>query len=381
MVRSMGRIRPKRGNPRLRALHRPREAHRDPRAGHPAAPAAASPPSSLQQAAGSMRRAVQALAQRAGALAALEAGAPSTSGCAAQVGRALATSAAARAPVHPQEEVYNRCVQLAIGSRWMAARRRGRRQRPAAGGRRRHCLAHPVLACPALPPAVMPAAIACDPDLGAGSGSSSTWGCGCPPRRPTPGWPPTRWWWATSTCTTGWAAGAALLLARPRPDHAEGWKKALRCQCCCCRCRLQSVARSPGATAPVAAHPPCLLPYADHCVVRRRAAGRPQHRDCGRLLVHRRPLRGHRRAVRGRQRRSWLQLCTSVGMPLLLVLVLALVPLQPPLLLPPRHAALPPAPSRAAGPPPPTMHPHPPAHPAAARCPPACRRPRPSGAA
>lgn len=60
-------------------------------------------PSGVSARVGSMRRAIQALSQRVGAVAALEAGQPSTSAAAVQFGRALSTAAVARA-VHPEEE-------------------------------------------------------------------------------------------------------------------------------------------------------------------------------------------------------------------------------------------------------------------------------------
>lgn len=58
-----------------------------------------------------MRRAAALLASRLPAGAALEAGQPSTSASVAVVaqwGRAFTSTAAARVPVHPEEELYNR---------------------------------------------------------------------------------------------------------------------------------------------------------------------------------------------------------------------------------------------------------------------------------
>lgn len=83
----------------------------------------------------------------------------------------------------------------------------GRRRRATAGGRRQarrrprsalstHCGARLAAAFTRYLPTL------CNrPSPPAGSGSSSTWVCGCPRRRPTRGSRQTRWWWAMWTCT------------------------------------------------------------------------------------------------------------------------------------------------------------------------------------
>lgn len=142
-----------------------------------------------------MRRAAALLAQRLPA--AVEAAQPSTSAAAVQWSRAFSSTAAPQAPVHIEEEVYNRRAALL---RSLVGAHRGHRTRDGArqghllsGQRRRRSRCSPLHAAHRF------ASLA-------GNGSSSSWATGCPPRPLIRGWRPMRWWSAMWTCLSRWGS-------------------------------------------------------------------------------------------------------------------------------------------------------------------------------
>lgn len=132
-----------------------------------------------------MRRAAALLAQRLQpAATALEIYHPSTSAALPVAwARAVTSTAAAHAPVHPEEELYNRLV-------------RGRKRRGAMVAARARC-------SPLPPPPARAEVRLVHPTTLAGSDSSSSWATGCQPQHQTPGWHPTRLSWGMWTCTSG----------------------------------------------------------------------------------------------------------------------------------------------------------------------------------
>lgn len=98
--------------------------------------------------------------------------------------RPFSGASTACAPTHIEDEPYNRRVPAMTVVAGLSGREAGlgAGEKRAGGGRRRS-------RSPRSPTAL------------AGSGRSSSWATACPRWRPTPGWLPMPWWWATLTST------------------------------------------------------------------------------------------------------------------------------------------------------------------------------------
>lgn len=156
----------------------------------------------------------------------------------------------------------------------------------------------------------------------AGSGRLSSWATACPPPRPTPGWRPTRWWWAMSTCLRRCAAARWLAWLAAAPSAG----REASCECAHTSRALRAgrlLPRAAAAAAPrfclgttegftpstpaacVLLNPASTHPPADLHLVWLRAAWRPQLSQGRRLHKRARQDRHPRRAVGAR--------CFAVG--------------------------------------------------------------------